>query len=73
MDPNTKRMRADHIDARATELAATGLYKGWLAIEHAIVAEGYPEAKQQLDSPGRRERLDRVCASAKARTTASRT
>ena len=58
----TKRNRINYIDERASELAHTGLYSGWLAIEHALAAEGYPEAKAALDVPGRRDRLDRVCA-----------
>ncbi len=68
----TRRDRITHIDQRASELASTGLYSGWLAIEHAIVAEGYPEARAILDSPGRHERLDRVCASAKAAKKAAK-
>jgi hypothetical protein len=61
----SRREKAEYIDQRATELASSGLYSGWLAIERAIVAEGYPEARAQLDNQGRRDRLDRVCANAK--------
>jgi hypothetical protein len=61
----SNRIRASYIDERATELAASGLYSGWLSIEHAIVSEGYPEARAQLDDEARRQRLDRVCAKAR--------
>lgn len=67
-----RRDRTSYIDQRATELAATGLYSGWLSIELAIVSEGYPEARAQLDNPARRQRLDRVCAKAQKSEASAR-
>ncbi len=60
-----KRNRISYIDERATELAASGLYSGWAGVERALIAEGYPEARAQLNDESRRQRLDRVCAKAK--------
>jgi hypothetical protein len=67
-----RRNRTSYIDERATELAASGLYSGWLSIEMAIVAEGYPEARAQLNDPARQQRLDRVCAKAQKAAATSR-
>lgn len=61
-----KRNRISHIDQRATELAASGRFSGWAGVERALVSEGYPEARAQLNNEARRQRLDRVCAKAQS-------
>ena len=52
---------------RADELAASGKYYGWLAIEAALGREGYPEATLFFEERATRERIDRMCASARAK------
>lgn len=66
------RNRISYIDQRATELAASGSYSGWAGVERALVAEGYPEARAQLNDESRRQRLDRVCLKAKGMTARDR-
>ncbi|MDE1918396.1 MAG: hypothetical protein KGJ57_15320 [Sphingomonadales bacterium] len=63
----TKAERINYINMRAIELADTGDYAGYQSIEHALRAEGFPEARGELDSPTTRKLLDDACASARAR------
>lgn len=62
----TKRERAEHITRRSNELAASGQYASWLSIEHALRAEGFDEARQQLDNRFVRAELDELCRRARA-------
>lgn len=57
-----KADRQAYVNRRADELAETGQYRNWLAIEYAIRAEGFSEARQWLDSPFKRKWLDEICA-----------
>jgi len=61
----SKRDRAELIDRRADELARSGQYENWLSIEHALRFEGYPEARQILDSEFRRQELNEMCRQAR--------
>ena len=55
----------------AWELARSGDYSGWWAIEVELRNRGYSRAKSLLDNERTRERLDRMCAeSRKARPNA---
>lgn len=60
-----KEKRAAYITRRADQLAATGRYANWREIEAAIRAEGYPEARTQLDNPHSRKILNEICAMSK--------
>lgn len=51
---------------KAEQYACSGQYSGWLAIEHQLRQEGFPEARRLLDDENTRERLDRLCKEAKA-------
>ena len=54
--------RHEYINARAYELAASGQHIDCITIVSALVAEGYPEASEILNSDLIRSDLRRVCA-----------
>ena len=62
-----KEERCSYISKRAKELALSGKFSGWLQIEREIRSEGYSEARQVLDNPSIRSRLDKICADVQAR------
>ena len=68
----TKKQQREYALPRARELARSGHFSGWLAIEHELhFEEMVPEAKFCLDDERIREELDRMCAEAqKGRTDA---
>ena len=72
----TKKQQRETIPKRARELAATGNFSGWLAIEHHLrFDEGMPLARQVLDHDFTRKHLDQLCENArrsKSRENASR-
>ena len=68
----TKRERAEIIERRASEMAASGKYRDHMEIEFALRAEGYPEARTQLDNPGTRYFLNEICKSNLGKSDASR-
>lgn len=60
-----KKKRVELMDGRADEMARSGQYENWLSIEHALRAEGFPEARQLLDSEFRRQELNEMCHQAR--------
>ena len=53
-----KEQRREHIRRSAPELARSGRFRGWLAIEHHFrFEEGMPEARHLLDNECIREQL----------------
>jgi len=61
----TKKERAAYISRRAYELATSGKYEDYRQIELALCAEGYDEARQELDSPFLRKELNELCRQAR--------
>jgi hypothetical protein len=69
----TKKERAEKIERLAFEMAQSGEYDDYSAIELALRARGYEEARTQLDSPGTRHSLNEICNSNKGKRSADRT
>ncbi len=62
----TKSRQREYALPRARELARSGRFSNWLAIEHELrFEEGVPEARFCLDDERIREELDRMCAEAR--------
>ena len=61
----TKSERREYIYRRALEMARSGEHPGWPSIELALRAEGYSEARGELDSRVLRDQLDRLCKQAR--------
>ena len=59
------RVRDDGMWALADNLARSGEYTGWGAIEVELGALGFSRARQLLDNEQTRERLDTMCAEAR--------
>ena len=58
----TKREQREYIPSRARELARSGKFSGWLAIEHHLRFEEFcPEARHVLDDERTRDELDNLC------------
>ncbi len=57
--------RAGYVYRRCRQMAASGLYKDHLDIETALAAEGYPEARDLLDSGPLRQELNAACGRAR--------
>ena len=53
--------RSSFIERRASELAATGAFINCHAIEVALRAQGYLEAREVLDRRNKRELLTELC------------
>jgi len=53
------------MDRRSHEMARSGDYPDHVAIEHALRAEGYPEAHGFLDDRFRRWYLNKLCNDAR--------
>jgi hypothetical protein len=62
---STKRERAEIISRLAFEMAQSGEYDGYQAIEHALRAQGYSEARGELDHGATRQLLDEICESSR--------
>lgn len=62
-----KRDQQAYVNQRAFELADTGRYSDEKEIEKALLAEGFREARDWLDSANIRNDLRNVCLAAKAR------
>ena len=60
------RPRTDHIYQRAHALAEGGIYQSPAEIVAVLLAEGYPEAAELLNSENIRADLRRVCGAATA-------
>ena len=59
----TKREQRERIPSRARELARSGKFSGWYAIEvHLRNEEFMREARQVLDNERLRDELDKLCA-----------
>jgi hypothetical protein len=62
-----KAERQEYVARRAHELALTGRFQNWLAIETELrFVENFPEARQWLDDSFTRRQLDEVCKRARA-------
>ncbi len=59
------RVRDDVMWALAYNLAQSGEYSGWWAIEVELRARGFSRARQLLDDEQIRDRLDGMCAQAR--------
>ena len=58
----SKKEQREYISRRAPELARTGKFTDWLAVErHLRWEENLPAARQELDSQYIRQELDRLC------------
>ena len=58
--------RHSHVLSRAAELAKSGKFSGWVAIEAQLrFVEGYPEARRWLEDEYLRLELDRLCIAAR--------
>lgn len=55
-----REQRATIVDL-AREMAMTGQYRGWRAIETRLRADGLPRVREALADEGLREELDRQC------------
>lgn len=62
---STKNERRRIILDRADKHAMSGKFSRWLLIEHHLIGEGYPEARQILDNKIIRVKLDRLCREAR--------
>jgi hypothetical protein len=51
----------DRTLARAHELARSGQFSDWLAIEHQLKVEGFARARVFLDARFLRQELDDLC------------
>jgi hypothetical protein len=63
----TKRERREYIHQRALQMAQSGEHDDYMSIELALRAEGYHEARSELDSRHLRDRLNALCKQARAR------
>jgi hypothetical protein len=61
----TKEQRRAYVSKRAYELAQSGKCLDSLAVESALSAEGYPEARSLLDRDSIRKDLDKLCQQAR--------
>ena len=62
MRQRTKREQRERIEPRAPELAKSGEFQNWLAMEHHLrFEENCREARHVLDNERIREELDRLC------------
>ena len=61
MPRETQETRSSYIERRASELAATGAFINCHAIEVALRAQGYLEAREVLDRRNKRELLTELC------------
>ena len=57
----TKAQIREHLARRSRELAMSGDHSDFMSIERALDAEGFPEAREFLDSRLRRWELNRAC------------
>jgi len=60
-----KRQRAELIVKRVNELAASGESTDWMSIEIKLRHEGFPEARQILDSQFLRQEINEKCLQAR--------
>ena len=58
------RVKEERMWRLADELARSGEYSGWIAIEHELTTCGYSRARRLLDDERSRKRLDRMCSEA---------
>ena len=59
-----RKIRTDHIYRRAHTLAESGFHQNPKQIVAVLVAEGYPEAAELLNSANIRADLRRTCVAA---------
>jgi hypothetical protein len=63
-----KAERREYVSRRSRELAMSGKFDHWPQIEFELrFIEGFPEARQWLDSHSTRRELDQLCSQAKER------
>jgi hypothetical protein len=62
----TKRERREYIHQRALEMARSGEHDDFMSIELALRAEGYSEARGELDSRVLRDELNKLCKQARS-------
>jgi hypothetical protein len=63
--------RENQIIRRANEMARSGAFRNYQAVEIALRAEGYSEAKAVLDNRHRRAEIDAACLAARNNETAN--
>jgi hypothetical protein len=63
----TKRERRESIRQRALEMARSGEHPDFMSIELALRAEGYSEARGELDSRVLRDELNKLCKQSRSR------
>ena len=61
------RQKEERMWKLAYEMARSGDYGGWWAIEVELRSLGYSRARQLLDTERTREEMDRLCAKAQKR------
>ncbi len=59
------RQKEERMWKLADQMARSGEYPRWLAIEWELRAQGYSRARQLLDNEQTRNRLDRLCNEAR--------
>jgi hypothetical protein len=68
MAPRKRKDREEYVRQRARELAESGRFERWQAVEFQLrFIEGLPEARIWLGSQPIREELDILCQQAKSR------
>jgi hypothetical protein len=61
----TKKHQREVVPRMAEELARSGQFLNWWAIETHLRSEGYTEARWILDNEDTRAKLDSLCREAK--------
>jgi hypothetical protein len=56
---------AEQIIGRAREMADSGVYQSWTAIQNELVRKGFVDAPTALENPTERGRLNILCAMAR--------
>jgi hypothetical protein len=60
-----KAQRAEQIRKTARELASSGKFDDYLAIEHMLIAQGLPGAREALERDSFRRELREICVRAR--------
>jgi len=60
-----KAQRAEQIRKTARELASSGKFDDYLAIEHMLIAQGHPDAREALEIDSFRQERREICVRAR--------